>query len=186
MSLKTDFAPAERASDEEVLRQYKKLAGFSFVNDFLDAVPHMTLILNRQRQIVFSNRAFLDFSGERTVEAVLGRCTGGMFGNDCTECLGQRPGEWMGCKNASLTEGGCGTTGFCRFCGAVQSIMNSQSMDRLDVQECRMVCGSEKESLDLRVWSRPIRVNEEPFTVFSVVDISDEKRRQVLERIFFS
>ena len=51
-----------------------------------------------------------------------------------------------------------------------------------------MVCGEPGQheiALDLRVWSRPIEVEDEVFTVFSVVDISDEKRRKMLERIFF-
>jgi signal transduction histidine kinase len=51
-----------------------------------------------------------------------------------------------------------------------------------------MVCGEpgkNENALDLRIWSRPIEVEGEVFTVFSVVDISDEKRRKMLERIFF-
>jgi signal transduction histidine kinase len=70
----------------------------------------------------------------------------------------------------------------------VISILNSQKLRTLDIQECRMICGEEgtdETALDLRVWSRPIEVNGEYFTVFSVVDISNEKRRKVLERIFF-
>jgi signal transduction histidine kinase len=58
----------------------------------------------------------------------------------------------------------------------------------LDIQECRMIRGRpgvEETALDLRVWSRPIEVEGEPFSVFSMVDISDEKRREALERIFF-
>jgi hypothetical protein len=66
-------------------------------------------------------------------------------------------------------------------------IRNSQQFKRLDIQECRMICGEQgknETALGLRVWSRPIEVNGEVFTVFSVVDISDEKRRKMLERIF--
>ena len=40
-------------------------------------------------------------------------------------------------------------------------------------------------ALDLRIWSHPIDVQGEPYTVFSVVDASNEKRREALERIFF-
>jgi signal transduction histidine kinase len=48
-----------------------------------------------------------------------------------------------------------------------------------------MVCGESDDPLDLRVWSRPLAVQDEVFTAFSVMDISDEKRRKALERIFF-
>lgn len=53
---------------------------------------------------------------------------------------------------------------------------------------CRLVSaepGVDEMAMDLRVWARPIEVVGEVFTVFSVVDISNEKRRQALERIFF-
>jgi signal transduction histidine kinase len=70
----------------------------------------------------------------------------------------------------------------------VIAILNSQKLHALDIQECRMVCGESgvsETAMDLRVWARPIEVVDEFFTVFSVVDISNEKRREALERIFF-
>ena len=39
--------------------------------------------------------------------------------------------------------------------------------------------------MDLRVWSTPVEINQEKFTVLSVLDIGEEKRRRALERIFF-
>jgi signal transduction histidine kinase len=68
------------------------------------------------------------------------------------------------------------------------SILKSQQHQRLDVQECRLIIGEQgvqETALDLRVWSRPIEFDGEWFTVFSVLDISSEKRRKLLERIFF-
>lgn len=188
MTMETEFAPAERASMEEVRRQYEKLAKLPFVRDFLDAVPNMSVVLNKQRQIVFANRAFAEFLGLKDTGELLGK-------SHCEACnclyadvLGRRPGEAVGCIRSRLTESGCGTTLFCRTCGAVISILNSQKLHTLDIQECRMVCGEEgahESSLDLRIWSRPIDVEGEVFTVFSVMDISNEKRRKALERIFF-
>jgi signal transduction histidine kinase len=183
--LETAFAPAERASQSDVWRQHRKLAQLPFVREFLDAVPNMTMVLNQQRQIVLANRAFSEFLGlkagdqlgdNRSREAV-----GPVF-------LGHRPGEAAGCIRAHLTAGGCGTTPYCQTCGAVIAILNSQKFQRLDIQECRMLRGAEGAdgtALDLRVWARPIEVAGEHFTVFSVVDISQEKRHKVLERIFF-
>jgi signal transduction histidine kinase len=51
-----------------------------------------------------------------------------------------------------------------------------------------MIIGEEgvnEAALDLRIWSHPIDVQDEVYTVFSVIDISNEKRREALERIFF-
>jgi signal transduction histidine kinase len=41
-----------------------------------------------------------------------------------------------------------------------------------------------EESVDLRVWSRPIRVGGEDYLFLTAVDIADEKRKAFLERIF--
>ncbi len=188
MALETSFAPAERAPQEQILRQHEKLSALPFVREFLDAVPNMTTVLNKQRQIVFANRAFMDFLGLETDVQVLGKKTGEAMGRLYPDFLGRRPGEAAGCIRSHLNSGGCGTTPFCQTCGAVISILNSQKFKRLDIQECRMICGEpgkNENALDLRIWSRPIEVDDETFTVFSVVDISDEKRRKMLERIFF-
>ncbi len=171
MALPTAFAPAERASQDEVLRQHDKLVALFFVHSVLDAVPNMSVVLNEHRQIVFANRAFRAFIGDNGAEV-----------------LGRRPGEIVGCIRSRLTEGGCGTTPFCRTCGAVNAILNSQRLRALDIQECRMIVGEEgtnETALDLRIWSHPLEMLGETLTVFSMLDISDEKRREALELIFF-
>jgi len=185
MAMKTEFAPAERLGPAEVKDQSRAICCLPFVRDFLDAVPNMALVLNECRQIVFANRAFREFVGVEALDELVGCRQGEVL--DCIHAkyIGQRPGEAVGCIRADLTEGGCGTTLFCRNCGAVRAILNSQQLNRLDIQECRMLCGEEGQPLDLRVWSRPLEVHGVPYTVFSVVDISDEKRRKALERIFF-
>lgn len=188
MVMETAFAPAERASQEEIRRQYMKLAQLPFVRDFLDAIPNMSVVLNEHRQIIFANRAFAEFLGVKESDRLLGKSHCEAFSCLYAEVLGSRPGEAVGCVRSRLTDGGCGTTRFCQTCGAVIAIMNSQKLRTLDIQECRMICGEEgsnETALDLRVWSRPIEVDGEIFTVFSVVDISNEKRRKALERIFF-
>jgi signal transduction histidine kinase len=185
MPLPTEFAPAERLSHDAVEEQSRAICCLPFVRDFLDAVPNMALVLNECRQIVFANRTFRDFVGIKELQELVGCRQGEVM--DCIHAkyIGQRPGEAVGCIRADLTEGGCGTTLFCRTCGAVRAILNSQQLKQLDIQECRMLCGENEQPLDLRVWSRPLEVNGENYTVFSVMDISDEKRRKALERIFF-
>ncbi|MFA5204708.1 MAG: ATP-binding protein [Lentisphaeria bacterium] len=188
MTTETAFAPAERASEAEIRRQHDTLAARPLVRDFLDAVPNLSVILNAARQIVFANRAFCAFLGIKDNGELLGRSYGEVFNCPYASVLGRRPGEAVGCIRSHLTEGGCGTTPFCRTCGAVNAILNSQQRGELDIQECRMICGEEgnnERALDLRIWARPIDVGGEIFTVFSAVDISDEKRRRALERIFF-
>ncbi len=177
MVMKTEFAAAERLSSEEVVEQSREIYSLPFVRDFLDAVPNMALVLNKYRQIVFANSTFRAFVGYEEQDKDL----------SCfiAKYIGERPGEAVGCIRSDLTEGGCGTTVFCQTCGAVRSIVNSQALGKLDIQECRMLCGEAESPLDLRIWSRPLAVNGVEYTVFSVMDISNEKRRKALERIFF-
>jgi signal transduction histidine kinase len=185
--LPTAFAPAERATAGEVERQHRKLAALPLIGEFLDAMPNMAVVLNADRQIVLTNRPFRMFlagdDGDKlpaerreVVEALI------------EAVIGKRPGEAVGCIHSHETEGGCGTTPFCRHCGAVRAIVNSQKWRDLDVQECRLTVGGEagrEISVDFRVWAQHIPVEGESFTIFSLLDISHEKRREVLERIFF-
>ena len=186
--MNTAFASSERSPDETIRTQHETLAALPLINDFLDAVPNMILVLNHHRQIVFGNRAFAGFLGLKNGAEHTGSQSGDGFGGRLAGVLGRRPGEAVGCLRAHLTAGGCGTSAFCHTCGALLSILNSQLLRAENVQECRMLrgeAGGADGALDLRVWSRPIEVGDEVFTVVSLVDISNEKRRAVLERIFF-
>jgi signal transduction histidine kinase len=163
----TQHAPAQRAEKRVLRQQAELLADQSFLIDALNAVSTLVVVLNKERQIVFGNKAFLTLLEKDNLEDI----------------TGQRVGEVMLCIRANETEGGCGTTEFCRMCGAVNSMLSSQ-MGITDVQECRIIREKENNAFDLRVMASPFSINGEEFTVFSIVDIADEKRKDVLERIF--
>jgi len=184
----TAFLPAERATPEEVRRQHDMLAALPFVREFLDAVPSMALVLNAERQIVLSNRAFAAFVGAGQDPTALTAQRRQAMDAVVASFIGERVGETVGCVHVRDSVGGCGTTPFCRNCGAARVIRNSQHGQARDVQECRLICGDagvRELALDLRVWAQPIELAGEAFTIFSVMDISHEKRREALERIFF-
>ncbi len=165
----TQFAPAERVDQARVLEISHYFNSGSPVGTLLNLVPEVILILNRQRQVVFANRAALEFAGADEME----------------EVLGMRPGELIRCKHGHEAPGGCGTTEFCRYCGAVNAILESQEGKPV-TKECRVTVenGEKEESLDLRVWARPLEMRGEELTFFAISDIADEKRREFLERIF--
>jgi hypothetical protein len=167
-SLETAFAPAERADPEALQDHHERLRADPLVRELLDSVPDWVVILNRQRQIVLANDSFTRLVG-RPEHAL----------------LGMRIGEALDCIHAGLDA--CGTTEFCRMCGAVNAVLASQLTGRPDVKECRLTrrLGPDEAALDCRVWATPLVLGGEPVTVFAVRDITDEKRRQVLERIFF-
>jgi signal transduction histidine kinase len=165
----TQFAPAERAGMAELGRQRSHFSDAWFFGELMHYLPEMVLILNRERQVVYANRAALAGAGARDLDAV----------------VGLRPGEAFRCIHSSEPPGGCGTTLFCRYCGAVEAILQSQQ-GRFAVEECRLTVerAGVEEALDLRVWASPMTVAGETYTFFVMGDIADEKRRTVLERIF--
>jgi signal transduction histidine kinase len=166
--LPTEFAPAERASREEILAQARKLPQIPLLHSFISSVFDIVLVLNKERQIVLANDKFLRFVGAK----------------DSGAALGQRFGEALRCIHASDTPGGCGTSEFCRACGAIGAILSSQ-LGNVSAQEWHLSMKDVVEPLDLRVYASPLRENDYQFTIFAVSDVSHEKRRRALERIFF-
>jgi len=167
-TLLTYFAPAERAHVSDLINQRDIFLQNNLLCEVLDAVPDVLLILNRQRQIVYSNHVVKSLLEEDNYKSV----------------LGMRPGELLNCVHSTETKGGCGTSEFCKTCGAVNAIINNQKRIA-DVQECRITQNGGLDALDLRVYATPLSIDGIDFTIFSVIDISHEKRRRMLEKIFF-
>ncbi|MFA5189636.1 MAG: HAMP domain-containing sensor histidine kinase [Verrucomicrobiia bacterium] len=169
-SLTTEFAPAERASVETIERQAATLAQQPLIAELLNSVLNYVLILNQQRQIVFASKNLQEL----------------VPNTELKDLLGKRPGEALGCTHAEPSTSGCGTTVFCSECGTVKTILASLA-GRKDCQECRMirVAGSEEEAMDLLVAGTPLTIHGETYSLVAIMDISHEKRRRALERIFF-
>ncbi len=163
----TYYAPAERVSNEKLKSQCMLFLQLPQLKDFVDAVPNIFMILNEQRQIVYANSALLEVIRKNPEDNI----------------YGLRPGEAISCKHSFETEAGCGTSEACETCGAVNAILSSLD-GKSDVQECRIE-DKDGNSHDFRVWTTPYEVGGQKFAIFSLSDISDEKRRNSLERIFF-
>ncbi len=164
----TEFAPAPRAGQQDLDRQVQLFAQAPHLRGHFDAVPSVVLIVNEQRQIVFANQAAATTLDSQNKDAL----------------YGLRPGEALGCIHAHETDSGCGTTSFCGECGAVRAILASLDGGQ-SVEECRVTSKDGAKTFDFRVFSSPYEYDGERFVVFVVNDISHEKRRQVLERVFF-
>jgi signal transduction histidine kinase len=169
--MSTMFAPAARATAEELAADVAYFGGEHLLQQFFGAVPEMFVVLNEQRQIVFANRSML-----KALHLA------GIY-----DAAGQRLGEALHCTHAFEPGddplGSCGTTEFCRECGAVRAMLNGlRGLE--DVQECRISL-ADGAALDLRVSACPFRRDCRNYVLFAATDISHEKRRQVLERIFF-
>ena len=166
--LPTKYLPAEKASAVEVERHHKMLRLSPLVAEALDGMINFGLILNRQRQAVFINKALADY----------------LEGHGITNPIGERPGSLFGCIHAAETPGGCGTTDACRRCGAALAIVEALA-GKTAARECRILSRKSGEELDLRLRVQPFKYAGEDFLLMSIVDISSEKRREVLEKLFF-
>jgi len=109
-SLKTKFASPYRQTNDEIEKQYRKaMLSSPYVEDILNALPHVALVLNSDRQAIFSNTALLE-----------------MFDiSDAKKFLGLRPGEIFNCIHANKEPSGCGTSEGCSACGVVLAILES-------------------------------------------------------------
>ena len=73
----TQFAPAERASKEEVLLDARELAEGQHLAIVL---PSIVMILNEQRQIVFKSQHLMDLLSVTSDDEILGKRPGELFG----------------------------------------------------------------------------------------------------------
>jgi len=168
---KTVYASAERADIAQLNTDFKKFSESNWLNSFIDTLPEVVAILNNERQIVFGNDVLLNLLGIKHK----------------SDLLGLRPGEAMNCVNAKSNEGGCGTSEKCKFCGAVNSILESQHSLKKVTKECRVTTNKDgiNDYLDLKVTTAPFNFNNETFWILSIEDLTDVKRREVLEKMFF-
>ncbi|MEE4356511.1 MAG: ATP-binding protein [Desulfococcaceae bacterium] len=168
-SLLNTCLPEDRLSVEEVRRQAEYFSDLPFFRQLIDSLSDIVLILNQERQIVLANRALYE-----------------QFGLDSERVIASRPGECLNCIHAFKTSGGCGTSDFCRACGAAKALQERGSSGQSAVKECRIRRKENQGSLDLRIRAVPLRVREEDFSIFVITDIRHEKRRRALEQVFFN
>jgi len=166
----TYFASPERLPAESVLKQATKITHSPLSEALMNGGPHCTLVLNAHRQIVAFSKNIDRLLNEVEIQGL----------------LGMRPGEALNCIHAKDCAGGCGTSEYCRECGAVRAILGGLA-GRQELQECRLTRNRDGDiqHLDLHIFCSPLTMDGENFVVVTIHDISSEKRRQNMERIFF-
>jgi K+-sensing histidine kinase KdpD len=167
----THFASPERSVKDKIINEYTEFKSVAYIEELIDALPYIAVILNRNREIVFSNHALLQLMGIDNIE----------------ELLGQRPGEALNCIHSDFMEAGCGTSENCQVCGAANAILVSQETGKTVTEECRIRTLNDgvEDCLDLEVTAAPLLWGDTQYTIFTARDISSKKRKEALERIFF-
>jgi signal transduction histidine kinase len=158
----------ERASPAVLEAEVRTVSHSPIVSALLEATDAGLLVLNRERQILATNRAPLleNLRHERRT-------------------IGLRPGEFFACPRAA--EDGCGASEHCLSCGTFRAVTQSQASGGAVEQECLLTTGDGANGtpLELHVRAAQVDIDGKDYTVVSLRDISHEKRRQALERVFF-
>ena len=165
---KTYFAPAERASKEEIKEAWHKVLEAGLVSSVLDAMPQPAMILNGQRQIIAVNRHMVKELGFSSHE----------------EALGNRPGELFGCYETKEAPNGCGTGKNCRYCGLLKTVLTATKADTEVDGECSVRLASGK-AMEYHVLAALRKIDDLSVVFVGLRDLSAEKRRKILERTFF-
>jgi nitrogen-specific signal transduction histidine kinase len=171
MEEKTHFAPASRSTVHDLMNDHELIDSQKFFSDFFGSIPGIGAIINKNRQIIFANNDLLDLLGLKSLIPILGK----------------RPGEILSCVHSDEETGGCGTSMSCVYCGAVNTILESQRSGKQIGRETRItsMINGQMKSWDLYVKSTPVNITGQDFYILTLEDKSDEKRRIALERIFF-
>jgi hypothetical protein len=168
-ALSKEYDATERASPEEIIKLNSKLKDHPVIPVLLNNTPDIIMILNRYRQIVTANENLLELIKIKSEVSILGK----------------RPGEAMSCIHCKIKS--CGTTKFCKYCGAINAIFNSQKFKCRDIQECNITVRtvSGLQGFNFLVMVSPFDFNGEEFVVFTIRNISEQKFHHSIERIFF-
>lgn len=162
--------PLSRASPAELDGEVRAAMANPIIRALLEAFDGGLLILDSHRQIVAANLRHLTSDPERLAPLV----------------LGLRPGEALGCVHAREEPGGCGAAVACRTCGALRTILGCQQSRLATEGECVVTAGADGlAALELRLRATPVEIDGRTYTVLAVRDVSDEKRRAILEQVFF-
>jgi len=169
--MESKHAPAERTSAEDIKRKNNRISSLDNLRFLLDALPYVAVILDKNRQIVYSNSRFITMLNVESFDII----------------ISLRPGEAVNCVHSKEMYAGCGTAESCRYCGAVNAILETQKTGNPAIHECRIHSDMQGQfvTFDLEVSTSPFILDDEQFIVMTLKDISDEKRRKILERIFF-
>jgi len=167
----TYYAPAERATDQELASDITAISHNPIVDGLMHVANGLFAVLNEHRQVLAINESFLKLMGLE----------------DAATILGLRPGEYVHCIHACDMPGGCGTSPYCATCGAVISIMAALDSEQSHEGTCSITVEKDNKEVDLYFQVRciPIRIQVKKFILFFLLDISIHQQRATLENTFF-
>jgi signal transduction histidine kinase len=169
--METYFAPGKRTDWRVFANQVSAVSQSPLMNTLLATMTGLIVVLNEDRQIVAMNVEFLNAIGIPDPE----------------EVLGLRLGESLKCIHSDEEPDGCGTTPFCRTCGAAVAMMSSIDRDEPDEQLCALTTETDgvRTDLCLLVRSRPVVLEGSRWILIFAQDMTQQQFWMNLERVFF-
>ena len=161
----------KKRESKEVLSQERiVIDSLIHFKDIFNSISTVSLVLNSTRQIIFASNDFLknfDLTSDNSI-----------FGN--------RFGEVLACIHADESPLGCTNSTSCYLCGAFQALIESEKTNKKVQKETRITTNKkgDQSSLELSVTSVPIILSDKQYYIVTIIDISSEKRKLQLERIF--
>ena len=152
----------EQQNKKSLIEDYNLVRSNTLAVSILNALPIATMLLNHQRQLIYGNQALLSL----------------INADDIKTLIGNMPGKLLGCQNSDDNN----ISPSCKVCGSFNAIKDCIDKGS-GSSEC--IFNTSYGPLNLSVTSEIIVINNKEFILFSIQDISDEKKRLLLERIFY-
>lgn len=167
----TYHAPIERLDRYRLLKQADALEKNQLFKQTINAINILVLVINEYRQVVYANNAFLNLLGLKS----------------SMEIIGMRPGEAINCIHSDENKGGCGASESCQYCNAVNLILKSIACNSDNSGEVLLTIKSKGLEFPMNVCENvsPFEFEGETLYIMSFIDISDFKRKKILEQVFF-
>ncbi len=154
---------------------FENIKESTFVKKIADTLPCIVLVINDDKEVIYFNQNLPNLLEAENPNIDL---------SDDLKIIGKKLGDIFHCINAKRTGKGCGFSDFCGECGIAKSVSQSYTGSADAFFECR-ISTTENESFDFQVLSTVYDFNDKRFTFVSLEDISEHKRKEVLEHTFF-
>ena len=158
----------KRVEKDRILEQNRLLTERKLAEIVSEYADDFVGVLNSTRQFVITNNNYFHDGGE----------------SDCA--LGKRPGELFGCIHAWESDFGCGNSASCKYCDAVQTVVEAIGTNRRVTRDSRLLVeNSGFSSMNVRTTAIPVEIEGEIFVLLFIKDISKEASAELLEKAFF-
>jgi signal transduction histidine kinase len=135
----------------------------------LRAAGVSAMVLDHERRVLYANEELGQLIGADSVQRLVGLLAG----------------DALGCVNAAPE--GCGRSPLCGECDTARIVLDCRERGGESQADCVLTIRRRRgdEALELSVKAAPLLLDGEEVMVVTLRDISVERRREALERVFF-